>query len=926
VQVPRPLVDLAGYESLHSSQLDDTSSNPNGPSPRQSQIDSPDQKVGRRQQILHHHSLGSPLSSLPAQPLTRGIPSSPLVCSSSLQYISSSFESLKEVKEEDTLLPVSDQLLLNDSSSSTWEFHTQVPAPQVRDKSQGLDVVNGHRRAGTPLSSVLSNSSYHSVRETPPNHTPFSGNHSRPQTASSRSSFGEELILDSIESSHRTILAAMEIGSLVSGAGASELPMSPDIAPHATGYNVLSGGSTLPIQNSIEGEEPSSNEEQSSSNSKISSSQQSADNERDVPQVAGLAQPTLPILGRDEYVLALSCEGKIKSTYADIIKAKERAIKKFLSRHESIGSANSSPTRTYERNEMADMIQQLHDTVTHMDLGLPGFSTQYDVNSQEHAAYANYAGSKFTFLGFLVDMLKVVGVSIVMISREGEIQDLLEQYLKMKHIVVKRPDRMARSKSPASDRVEMDFQVILVGAGSTYGVDLRSRPCLMIAFDTSFDAQDPQVVRIRTKFGRPPHLMPVLHLLITNSSEHVDRCLSKNLPSPVRLKALVRYTCQALPNLGGKLVYIEDESDVPEYRDMDASDLQRGLRKSIDRKIYYLAQRVGHAIMSPHFQSAWNLGSAPPLDCAEFDETPSTKPSRNTTRPETPRELTARSRTPASRSGTPSGRKRLLADLEGVLPALPKRQRLTPLGDLGDMTESVREPSTQVVQLQEVIKKQQAELAAATEARRTAEQETARLKQLLEDYQRDHAGLQRRYEKRMTKCHELDRDKTKLMKTIENNKSRQDRVQEENTNLRQTIKGLQAELGTLRDEFKAGGPDAAALEDAREEARSFATKNAKLEKSLENTRRDFEFTRSQYQNASTQATDLAGQVKELEEEKVKLTKLASDERRRLLQMNHEDAISRPSGDGRSIPGHLAEEARGRESATETQPWCSDPWV
>jgi hypothetical protein len=134
VQVPRPLVDLAGYESLHSSQLDDTSSNPNGPSPRQSQIDSPDQKVGRRQQILHHHSLGSPLSSLPAQPLTRGIPSSPLVCSSSLQYISSSFESLKEVKEEDTLLPVSDQLLLNDSSSPGASSPRQKPGSRRRQR------------------------------------------------------------------------------------------------------------------------------------------------------------------------------------------------------------------------------------------------------------------------------------------------------------------------------------------------------------------------------------------------------------------------------------------------------------------------------------------------------------------------------------------------------------------------------------------------------------------------------------------------------------------------------------------------------------------------------------------------------------------------------------------------------------------------
>ncbi|EXJ93600.1 hypothetical protein A1O1_01992 [Capronia coronata CBS 617.96] len=660
--------------------------------------------------------------------------------------------------------------------------------------------------------------------------------------------------------------------------------------PQAPTYD-LPFPSALPIQKSIEEEPHYFHDEQSSNESKASSSQQSVDNERDVDQVDGLVQPSHPILGPAEYALALPAEGKVQSTYLDTINAKRKAILKFINRHESIGSSNGSPNRTHERNEMVELIQRLHDTTTHLDLGLPGFGAQYSTQSEHHAAYANYAGSKFSFLGHLVDMLKRVECSIIVMARAGPIQDLLEQYLTLKHINVRRQDRMAASKSPTPDRPSTEFQVHLVSTMSTHQVSFSPKPILMIAFDASFDSQDPQVMRIRSHFApKPPTPMPVIHLLISNSSEHVDRCLPKSLPSPMRLKALVRATYQARPNLGGKPTYVPDVSDEPEGRPMDFSDLQRALRKSPERKLIMLASIVARASLAQNFDDNWNLGSLPELQLTEIDDAPP-KGSGTTTVSETPKEPLPRSRTPVSRADTPSGRKRLL-EVDSVLPPLVKRQRMTPLRDALEAGHAPGDASSQLAQLEELLNKLQADLVTEKEGRKKAEAERNHVQEQLDQWKKDHAALQRRYEKRMTKCHDLESGNKKLLKTIENNKARQERVAEDNSNLKKKVAELRGELTSVRDEIKAGGGDAAALEAAREEARTLLAKNTHLEKSLENTRKDFEFTRAQYQDASNKAAEFATQVRELEEKVTHLTKEAGDEKRRLKEANFEASIKR----------------------------------
>jgi len=166
-----------------------------------------------------------------------------------------------------------------------------------------------------------------------------------------------------IPSKQRSSVVPMSTSKPVSSSDAMildhiEPALTASVAPQASMYDAALGSSAMPIQQSIEEEPASSTEEQNSLDSKTSSSQQSVANERLVPQVDGYFMPTGPILGSAEYAVAFPAEGKVQSTYTDTIKCKRKALLKFLSRRDSVVSANASSRRVsrvyLSRSEFTD--------------------------------------------------------------------------------------------------------------------------------------------------------------------------------------------------------------------------------------------------------------------------------------------------------------------------------------------------------------------------------------------------------------------------------------------------------------------------------------------------------------------------------------------------------------------------------------------
>lgn len=645
---------------------------------------------------------------------------------------------------------------------------------------------------------------------------------------------------------------------------------------------ILSGQldpASMIIHESIEEEPLSSTDTSQLLDSKANSSQESLNNERQVETVDGIMIPTHPILGPNEYALPLPAEGKVKSAYDEIIKVKKKSILKFIQRKGSPGTSEISSKKTTERNEMQEMLRRLNDMVTHFDLGM-GMQTQYSVNSQENAAYADYAGSKFVMLGYLIDQLKEKDCSLVLFAQQGELQDLLSGYLRMKHVNVHRPDRPAENGDSQS---ASNFVVELLAPYAGESPSFLRKPALIIAFDFSFSVADPQVKALQQQFGND---IPIIHLLVINSSEHVERCVPEALTSNIRLKVVVRTTYLAAPSLGGEITYVPDESDRPaDGRPMDMSDLQRAVRKSPERRMALIADILADAALNGDFAEKWDIGGMPELKLAQF-ESPS-RVSRAVSR--TPQPRTPRAQTPLSRAITPIGRKRLL-ELEGENGT--KRQRLTPMRDGASETRSQHGTSEELVHARKQISELMAELAGTKTALAVAEQKqvSAELKAI--DWEQSLSELQRRYEKHSSETKQLRKENKKLNGTISAMKERDEKSLNEKADLRGQVTELKSQLASARDDLKSAGGDIAVLEEAREESRKATAKVAAIEKTLNNTKTDLEFTRERYQDASRKAADSATEMKTLEAEMDKLKLAANDSKRSLKAMNYQTSLQK----------------------------------
>ena len=188
------------------------------------------------------------------------------------------------------------------------------------------------------------------------------------------------------------------------------------------------------------------------------------------------------------------------------------------------------------------------------------------------------------------------------------------------------------------------------------------------------------------------------------------------------------------------------------------------------------------------------------------------------------------------------------------------------------------------------LRKAEESLAQETKARIAAEELLANKDKQLTEIKLSLGDLQTRYETRMKTSHKLKRENQKLQLEKETIEKKQEKMSTEIFGWREQLTQLRIELTEAREALKAGGGLVADLEIAKEEVRRLTEKNLSLEKSYANMGKDFEFTRLQYQEASTKAVEFATQVSDLESQSADLKRQASDEKRRLKEINYKADI------------------------------------
>jgi hypothetical protein len=541
---------------------------------------------------------------------------------------------------------------------------------------------------------------------------------------------------------------------------------------------------------------------------------------------------------------------------------------------------------------MRRLINQLNDTTTHLDLGLDGPATQYSDNSINEAIWTYYASSKFAFLYHLIESLRYQDCGIVIVAKEGLTLDLLEKYMKANHVNYRRPPGF---DAASTYRVEGSVGLVridLIASGSDVERKMARQPALIIAFDASFNIQDTPVRQIREQFGSDGTIIPIVYPMIINSAEHVDLCIPKSMPSPQRFQMVVQTTFRARDGLGGDPVILTTPPPADLASSMNLNAFV-ALKKSLAKRFTLLADALADAAMSEDFESNWII----PPAVLELEPLSDTSSGVNT----------ARSTSPQSRAGTPSVQKRLLViqihgwpllkqkltqsqERDSASSISSKRQRRTPAPDVTHISDSMRASQSQMEDLRAALRKAEQNLAQETKARHVAEELLTSKEKQLEELKISLGDLQTRYETRMKSSHQLKREHQKLQMEKEAIEKRQEKLSADNVVLKEQVAQLQAEVREARDALKTGGGIAGDLEIANEEVRRLTEKNLALEKSAANTRKDFEFTRSQYQEASTKAAEFAAQISELESQIAHLKRQASDEKRRLKELNYKNDL------------------------------------
>ena len=219
---------------------------------------------------------------------------------------------------------------------------------------------------------------------------------------------------------------------------------------------------------------------------------------------------------------------------------------------------------------------------------------------------------------------------------------------------------------------------------------------------------------------------------------------------------------------------------------------------------------------------------------------------------------------------------------------------------------------------------QRAEKTLATVKAASSAREEAVQAQLQEHMSALH-GVQTRYEDRNTEFHILRHERDDLVATAAIADRKRDALNAEIAKLKLERNALNEELKTTREALLSSSiPEISELERLRTETASLAHGKSSLERQVQSLEETFEFTRQQYQQASTAAAEAVSRASELEALNTILRRQASGDASRLRQLNITNAIAAEQQENERLKAEnddlkelLRKKERGRGVTTRT---------
>lgn len=170
----------------------------------------------------------------------------------------------------------------------------------------------------------------------------------------------------------------------------------------------------------------------------------------------------------------------------------------------------------------------------------------------------------------------------------GKTQKIVERFLLGKGLSYTRPrhemgDGTGLEVSVAKGSLSFGIQ----STQSDRVIETYRKPLAIIALDRTFDAKSPSVEHMRTTYARDGSLLPVVRLLISNTSEHIERCFH-GVPALERLRLVMQYTIRLRDVVG------------------DLQDNALGVSEDVEEFL--------PCVQSDNFHQYWSLPAIEPLE------------------------------------------------------------------------------------------------------------------------------------------------------------------------------------------------------------------------------------------------------------------------------------------------------------------------
>lgn len=304
------------------------------------------------------------------------------------------------------------------------------------------------------------------------------------------------------------------------------------------------------------------------------------------PESTNMAKTILKPLGFDknEHIVSLAMNMRVRNQYTSIINIYRDAIMKLM-------ESNSQDPGPMDK--ITELLTRISGVLQHSDLDAEEARDYSSPPSPEdEATWAEQCSFKFCFLRHFLEEIRPHDMHVSIVAQPGRLLDLIEIFLVGRGIVYFRPDGKGSSHPGDQRFAQCRCQVSIVPSGPG-GRNFALKPAvLVIAFDGSVSAMEPQVQRMRMQ-QEHNWLQPIVRLVIYKSAEHLAICLPPEIEQSNRIRRIVSGMTQ-----------LRHEAGILQPEDMEVSAA---------------AEEVAIALRLGGHEGRWTLPSVRPLSLEFHD-------------------------------------------------------------------------------------------------------------------------------------------------------------------------------------------------------------------------------------------------------------------------------------------------------------------